>query len=116
MEKRVLVTGGLGYLGSILCEHLLAAGHRVQAVDNLMYGVGQQGLFHLCANRAFDFVKGDVRDEALMTRAGRAAPTSSSIWPPSWAPPPATATHCWPPPSTWTRFACFPACAARGSW
>ncbi len=66
MDKRVLVTGGLGYLGSILCEHLLAAGHRVQAVDNLMYGVGQQGLFHLCANRAFEFVKGDVRDEALM--------------------------------------------------
>ncbi len=46
MDKRVLVTGGLGYLGSILCEHLLAAGlHRVQAVDYLMYGVGQQGLF-----------------------------------------------------------------------
>jgi nucleoside-diphosphate-sugar epimerase len=66
MDKRVLVTGGLGYLGSILCEHLLAAGHRVQAVDNLMYGVGQQGLFHLCANPAFDFVKGDVRDETLM--------------------------------------------------
>jgi nucleoside-diphosphate-sugar epimerase len=66
MDKRVLVTGGLGYLGSILCEHLLAAGHCVQAVDNLMYGVGQQGLFHLCANPAFDFVKGDVRDETLM--------------------------------------------------
>jgi nucleoside-diphosphate-sugar epimerase len=66
MDKRVLVTGGLGYLGSILCEHLLAAGHRVQAVDNLMYGVGQQGLFHLCANPAFEFVKGDVRDESLM--------------------------------------------------
>ena len=66
MNKRVLVTGGLGYLGSIVCEHLLAAGHRVHAVDNLMYGVGQQGLFHLCANLAFDFVKGDVRDEALM--------------------------------------------------
>jgi nucleoside-diphosphate-sugar epimerase len=66
MDKRVLVTGGLGYLGSILCEHLLAAGHHVQAVDNLMYGVGQQGLFHLCANPAFEFVKGDVRDETLM--------------------------------------------------
>ena len=68
MDKRILVTGGLGYLGSILCEHLLAAGHRVQAVDNLMYGVGQQGLFHLCANPAFEFVKGDVRDEPLMRR------------------------------------------------
>src|SRR5262249_43228189 len=49
MSQRVLVTGGLGYLGSILCEHLLAAGFRVRAVDNLLYGQGQQGLFHLCA-------------------------------------------------------------------
>lgn len=66
MAARVLVTGGLGYLGSILCEHLLAAGHHVRAVDNLMYGLGQQGLFHLCADPAFDFVRGDVRDEELL--------------------------------------------------
>jgi nucleoside-diphosphate-sugar epimerase len=67
--ERVLVTGGLGYLGSVLCEHLLDAGYPVRAVDNLMYGVGQQGLFHLCARPAFDFVKGDVRDEAVMRAA-----------------------------------------------
>ena len=73
MDTRILVTGGLGYLGSILCEHLLDAGHRVQAVDNLMYGVGQQGLFHLCAHPGFDFVKGDVRDEELMRRCLRDA-------------------------------------------
>ena len=73
MDTRVLVTGGLGYLGSILCEHLLDAGHRVRAVDNLMYGVGQQGVFHLCAHPAFDFVKGDVRDEELMRRLLRDA-------------------------------------------
>jgi nucleoside-diphosphate-sugar epimerase len=66
--ERILVTGGLGYLGSILCEHLLDHGHHVRAVDNLTYGVGQQALFHLCANPAFDFVKGDVRDEQLMRR------------------------------------------------
>src|ERR1700722_5040547 len=64
--ERVLVTGGLGYLGSVLCEHLLDAGYKVKAVDNLMYGTGQQGLFHLCARPAFEFVKGDVRDESLM--------------------------------------------------
>src|SRR5579864_45967 len=69
MTRRVLVTGGLGYLGSILCEHLLDAGCKVKAVDNLMYGAGQQGLFHLCARPAFDFVKGDVRDESLMKNA-----------------------------------------------
>ena len=38
MTERVLVTGGAGYLGSILCEHLLAAGYRVTVVDNLLYG------------------------------------------------------------------------------
>ena len=73
MAERVLVTGGLGYIGSILCEHLLAAGYEVTALDNLMYGAGQQGLFHLCANPAFDFIKGDVRDEAVMRAALKGA-------------------------------------------
>src|SRR5262249_4586864 len=44
----------------------LAAGFQVTALDNLMYGTGQQGLYHLCADPAFEFVKGDVRDKALM--------------------------------------------------
>lgn len=69
MAQSVLVTGGLGYLGSVLCEHLLDAGYRVKALDNLLYGAGQQGLFHLCARPAFDFIKGDVRDEAVMRSA-----------------------------------------------
>ncbi len=73
MAERVLVTGGLGYLGSILCEHLLDAGFDVCVVDNLMYSSGEQGLFHLCAHPSFDFVKGDVRDEALMRSALRRA-------------------------------------------
>jgi nucleoside-diphosphate-sugar epimerase len=73
MAERVLVTGGLGYLGSVLCEHLLDAGYQVKVIDNLMYGAGQQGLFHLCARPSFDFVKGDVRDEALMKAALRDA-------------------------------------------
>lgn len=66
METRILVTGGAGYLGSVLCEHLLAAGHRVTVVDNLMYG--QRSLFQYCANPLFDFVRGDVREESLMKR------------------------------------------------
>jgi nucleoside-diphosphate-sugar epimerase len=73
MAERVLVTGGLGYLGSIICEHLLDAGFEVTALDNLMYGTGQQGLYHLCASPAFDFVKGDVRDEKLMQTVLRRA-------------------------------------------
>lgn len=72
MPQRVLVTGGLGYLGSIACEHLLAAGYAVTALDTLMYGAGQ-GLYHLCANPQFDFIKGDVRDEATMRAALKSA-------------------------------------------
>jgi len=63
---RVLVTGAAGYLGSVLCEHLLGAGHDVTAVDNLMYG--QHSLFHLCAHPRFDFVFGDARNERLVRK------------------------------------------------
>ncbi|PCJ62177.1 MAG: hypothetical protein COA73_06935 [Candidatus Hydrogenedentota bacterium] len=60
----VLVTGGAGYLGSILCEHLLNAGHRVTVVDALLYG--EPSLFHLCSHENFTFHRGDVRDESAM--------------------------------------------------
>jgi nucleoside-diphosphate-sugar epimerase len=73
MADHVLVTGGFGYLGSILCEHLLRAGHRVTVVDNLSATAAQAGLFHLCADPAFDFLRGDVRDETLMKTALRQA-------------------------------------------
>jgi nucleoside-diphosphate-sugar epimerase len=64
MTTHVVVTGGAGYIGSVLCEHLLNAGYRVTALDNVMYGI--QSLFHLCGNPRFDFVFGDVRHEALL--------------------------------------------------
>ena len=70
-RSRVLVTGGAGYLGSILCEHLLQADYAVTVIDNLMYG--QQSLFHLCAHPAFEFRHGDARDEALLRRELRLA-------------------------------------------
>lgn len=66
MTTSILVTGGAGYLGSILCEHLLAASYRVTVLDKLMYG--QHSLFHLCANPNFEFVFGDAREEALLQR------------------------------------------------
>jgi nucleoside-diphosphate-sugar epimerase/dTDP-glucose pyrophosphorylase len=69
VREHVLVTGGAGYLGSVLCEHLLAAGHRVTVVDNLSHGQGS--LFHLCADPRFAFVRGDVRDRGLMERLVR---------------------------------------------
>jgi nucleoside-diphosphate-sugar epimerase len=71
MTFRVLVTGGAGYLGSVLCERLLSAGYRVTTVDNLMYQ--QRSLFHLCGNPNFNFVFGDARDKELMGRLVKAA-------------------------------------------
>ncbi|MBI5418816.1 MAG: NAD(P)-dependent oxidoreductase [Deltaproteobacteria bacterium] len=64
MTASVLVMGGAGYLGSVLCERLLDAGFRVTAVDSLLYG--QHGMFHLCENERFEFFFGDVRNEGLM--------------------------------------------------
>ncbi len=64
-SPRVLITGGAGYLGSILSEHLLAAGFQVTVLDRLLFR--QTSLFHLCAHPQFDFVHGDVRDERLLT-------------------------------------------------
>lgn len=64
MSKHVFVPGGAGYLGSVLCEHLLEADYRVTVLDNLMYR--QHTLFHLCNNPNFDFVFGDVRNEQLV--------------------------------------------------
>ena len=66
MSENILVTGGAGYLGSVMVVHLLDAGYNVTVVDNLMYGV--ESLFGYCANPRFDFVRGDVRDEGLMRK------------------------------------------------
>lgn len=64
MKQNVLITGGAGYLGSILTEHLLAQGCRVTVLDSLIYG--EQNLNHLCADPRFDFVRGDARDESVL--------------------------------------------------
>ena len=64
MTARILVTGGAGYLGSVLSEHLISAGFEVVVLDNLIYG--QKGLFHLMNHPKFDFVFGDTRDEPLV--------------------------------------------------
>jgi nucleoside-diphosphate-sugar epimerase len=60
----VLVTGGAGYLGSILVPTLLARGCAVTVVDNFLYG--QTSLLDCCAYENFTIVRGDVRDERLM--------------------------------------------------
>ena len=61
---RILVTGGAGYLGSILVPTLLARGCSVTVVDSFLYG--QTSLLDCCADEKLSIVRGDVRDERLM--------------------------------------------------
>jgi nucleoside-diphosphate-sugar epimerase len=60
----ILVTGGAGYIGSILVGELLARGYRVTVLDNFFFQ--QASLGHLCADPNFELVRGDIRDEHLM--------------------------------------------------
>jgi UDP-glucuronate decarboxylase len=57
--KRVLVTGGAGFLGSHLCERLLVDGHEVLCVDNYFTG-SRDNIRHLLGNRRFEVVRHDV--------------------------------------------------------
>jgi nucleoside-diphosphate-sugar epimerase len=61
---KILVTGGAGYLGSILVPDLLAAGHEVTVLDNFMFRQGS--LNHVCYHPKFNVVKGDIRIEGTM--------------------------------------------------
>lgn len=57
--KRILVTGGAGFLGSFLCERLLARGHEVICVDNFFTG-SRWNVAHLHSNPAFEIIRHDV--------------------------------------------------------
>jgi UDP-glucuronate decarboxylase len=59
LAKRVLVTGGAGFLGSHLCENLLAQGYEVVCVDNLYTG-SKRNIFHLLDNPNFEFMRHDI--------------------------------------------------------
>jgi UDP-glucuronate decarboxylase len=58
-RKRVLVTGGSGFLGSHLCERLLASGDEVLCVDNFFTG-RRQNVEHLIGHKCFDLLNHDV--------------------------------------------------------
>jgi UDP-glucuronate decarboxylase len=58
-RKRILVTGGAGFLGSHLCERLIADGHEVLCVDNFFTGT-RQNVLNLLGNPAFELLRHDV--------------------------------------------------------
>lgn len=66
MTLKILVTGGAGYLGSVIVPSLLQAGHSVTVLDSFMFG--QASLAECCAYDNFEVVRGDARDEALVKK------------------------------------------------
>lgn len=66
VKEKVLITGGAGYLGSVLTGHLLSEGYKVTCLDNLMYK--QNSLFNFTSNPNFNFVYGDCRNERLLEK------------------------------------------------
>ncbi len=59
LRKRILITGGAGFLGSHLCERLLADGHDVLCVDNYFTGT-RDNIVHLLDNKFFEMMRHDV--------------------------------------------------------
>ena len=63
---KILVTGGAGYIGSILVPELLVKGHEVIVVDSFMYN--QQSLLDCCNNKKLTIIRGDVREKTLISK------------------------------------------------
>lgn len=57
---KILITGGAGYIGSILVPHLINLGHTVTVLDNFIFK--QNSLSHVCVEPKFQIVRGDARD------------------------------------------------------
>lgn len=67
MKRTVLVTGGAGYLGSVLVGELLRLGYRVRVLDILMFG--KESLSGYLNSPQFELVVGDIRDEGVVRKS-----------------------------------------------
>jgi len=82
---RILITGAAGFLGSHLCDQLLAQGHEVIGMDNFITG-SKENLAHLAGNEKFSFIRHDVANflfvpgkvDAVMHFASPASPNPAS--------------------------------------
>jgi nucleoside-diphosphate-sugar epimerase len=81
MSMQILVTGGAGYLGSIMVPDLLNAGHKVTVLDNFLYR--QASLNHVCHHPNFSVIRGDIRVEStiapLMKKADVIIPLAALV-------------------------------------
>jgi UDP-glucose 4-epimerase len=67
-KKKVLVTGGAGFIGSHLVDRLVREGHPVRIIDNLSSGKLENIQQHIDTNKV-EFIKGDIRDTALVKKS-----------------------------------------------
>lgn len=67
MSEKVLVTGGAGYIGALLCDELLDSGRDVRALDVLLHG--QEDIAAGLESKGVEVIRGDIRDEDARRRA-----------------------------------------------
>jgi len=63
---KILITGGAGYIGSLLVPRLLSLGHDITVIDNFYFK--QHSLLDCCRFESFNIIKGDCRDEDLLSK------------------------------------------------
>ena len=66
MKEKILITGGAGYIGSMLTTKLVSLGYEVHVVDKLVYS--KDSLNHLFINKNFYFYYEDVRDKKILKK------------------------------------------------
>src|SRR3989344_9591377 len=64
--SKILITGGAGYIGSVLTPELLKQGHEIIVIDNFMYN--QSSLLDCCHYKTLKVVRGDIRNEKLISQ------------------------------------------------
>lgn len=63
---KIAITGGAGYIGSVLVPELLRLGHEVRVLDNFYFG--QTALLECCADKNFSIIRGDARDRSTVVK------------------------------------------------
>ena len=71
--KNILITGGAGYIGSLLVNKLLSYGHKITVIDNLRYGINFLNNINPFYYQNLKFINGDVRDNSLILNCLKSA-------------------------------------------